>query len=135
MPNTTTVTLGGREYLLRASNLAMKVYGDEFFGRTPEGYNGSLAHDAAQMFSDCVTTGEDGTTEVHFVPPSLWGIVWALAYAAGSVTVGYERWMRDVGDELWTLSEQTEACVEVVDLMMSTFFRQSPQPDGGEPEK
>lgn len=130
MPNTSTITLGGREYALRASNLASKVYGDEFFGNSPDGYNGSLTHDASMVFADCIGESDDGGVIVRFVPPTLWRIVWALAYAGGSVAVGYERWMSDVGDEAWTVTEQANACVEAIDLVMSAFFREQPQQGG-----
>lgn len=139
MPNTTIVTLGGMEYLLRASNYASQVYSEEFFGRDLGGYNGSLAHDTSKMLSDCIEVPEPvdepdvdepdvdepdaGGVRVRFVTPALWGIVWALAYAAGSVDVGYERWMASARDEIWTVQEQADACVEVIDLVTRCFFR------------
>lgn len=130
--NTTTITLGGKEYTLRASNFASQLYADEFFGRKRGDYNGTLSHDASQLLLDCIgETNEDGSVEVRFVSPALWGIVWALAAAEGTVKVGYDEWMKSVGDELWTVSEQAEACVEVVGLMMRTFFRESEEPGSG----
>lgn len=134
MANTATITLGGRELLLRASNWASQLYATEFYGLSGDGYNGSLAHDAAQVYSDCVgSVNPDGTVTINFVTPKLWGVVWALAYAAGSVTVGYKQWMDSVRDEIWSVDEEAEACVEVIDLMMRTFFRQRAQQGGAEP--
>lgn len=130
--NTTKITLGGREYALRASNLASQIYADEFFGRKRGEYNGTLSHDASQLLADCIgEVGEDNTIEVKFTSPALWGIVWALAAAHGSVKVGYDEWMASVADEVWTVDEQAEACVEVIDLMTRTFFRQQEEPRSG----
>lgn len=133
--NTATITLGGKEIRLRASNYAAQLYADEFYGRVKDGYNGSLDHDAAKVLSDCVGDVNEGTGQItiEFTTPALWGIVWALAYAAGSVDVGYDAWLKSNRDEVWTASEKAEACVEVVDLMMRTFFREQPKQDGQEP--
>lgn len=123
--NTTTITLGGKSYELRASNFASQLYADEFFGRDRGDYNGSLVHDASQVLADCIgEVTESGEISVKFVTPALWGIVWALAAASGSVKVGYDSWMESVRDEIWGIQEQAEACVEVVNLMMRTFFRE-----------
>ena len=130
--NTTTITLGGRAYALRASNFASQLYADEFYGRKRGEYNGTLSHDASQLLADCIgDVSEDGNIQVRFVSPSLWGIVWALAAAEGTVKVGYDEWMRSVRDELWTVQEQAEACVEVIGLMMRTFFREQQEPGSG----
>ena len=124
MANTTTITLGEKEYALRASNWASQLYADEFFGKVSDSYNGNLQHDAAQVFADCVTTDEDGENlTINFVPPTLWRVVWALAYAGGSVQLEYDKGMDSVRDEMWTVGQQAEACGEVLDLMMRTFFR------------
>lgn len=130
--NTTTITLGGRAYALRASNFASQLYADEFYGRKSGEYNGTLSHDASQLLADCIgEVNEDGSIQVRFVSPALWGIVWALAAAEGTVKVGYDEWMRSVRDELWTVQEQAEACVEVVGLMMRTFFREPEEQGSG----
>ncbi len=135
MPNTTTVTLGGHEYLLRASNYASQVYSETFYGRTKGEYNGVLDHDAAQMLNDCVSTDDEGNITVTFITPALNGIIWALAYAAGSVQTTYDAWLMSTRDEVWTVYEQSDACVEIIDLMMDTFFRQRPEQGGEEPEQ
>ena len=130
--NTTTIKLGGHDLELRASNYASQLYSEEFFGMERGEYNGNLSHDTMQLVSDCFgDVREDGTVSVKLVPPTLWGIVWALAAAAGSVNTGYRAWLKSVRDEIWTVEEQSVACVEVVDLVTEAFFRESSE-QGGE---
>ena len=133
--NTPTIALGGHDYPLRASNFASQLYADEFFGRKRGDYNGSLSHDGAQLIADCIgEIDKDGNMEVKFASPALWGIVWALAAAAGSINVGYDDWMKSVGDQLWSVTEQAEACVEVVNLVVQAFFREQPEQGSEVPE-
>lgn len=132
--NTAEITLGGRTYQLRASNYASQVYADTFFGRIGGAYNASLAHDTAQMIGDCVgDINDNDTMSVHFVTPVLWGIVWALAYAGGSVTVDYDAWRESVRDEVWYADDEADACVTVFDLVSRSFFRQRSESSGKEP--
>lgn len=129
MNTATTVDICGHSYFLRASNYAAQVYAEHFAGFTDtEGFDGNLAHDGALLYSKCVTVDESGEGRVSvsgFVPHRFWGILWALAYAGGSTTLGYQRWYEtEVRDEVATVSEQAVALGEVVDLLMTTFFRE-----------
>ena len=129
--NTTTITLGGKEIELRASNWASQVYAETFYGQKRGEYTGSLQRDTMQVVTDCFGNDDDGNTIVVYgnIPFTLWGIVWALAYAAGSTKAGYNQWMKSKRNEVWTLTEQADACSEVVDLVMEAFFRDSTQPE------
>lgn len=129
MPNTMTITLGGTEYRLMASNMASKAYADEFYGRSPEGYNAVLTHDTQRLYADSLTEDDEGVLVANLdsspvLTEVLWRIVWALAYAGGSVEVGYDQWTSDHADETWTITEKLEACVGVVDLVTGAFFRE-----------
>lgn len=131
MPNTASITLGGKEIELRASNWASQVYAETFYGQERGKYNGSLQHDTSQVVADCFNSDEDGNLSIAYsdIPFALWGIVWALAYAAGSTKARYDQWMKSKRNEVWTVAEQADACSEVVDLVMEAFFRDNAKPE------
>lgn len=134
--NTTTISLGGKEITLRASNWASQVYAEEFYGRLGGDYNGVLAHDISRVHADCFgDPDESGVFEVDLTPPpAFWGIVWALAYAAGSTKAGYSQWMKSKRNEIWTVEEQGAALYEVIALMEDSFFRRAAEQGSGESE-
>lgn len=134
MPNTATITLGGKEIELRASNWASQVYAETFSGQDRGLYNGSLQHDMSQVVADCFTFNDDGSFNIAFsnIPFQIWGMVWALAYAAGSTKAGYAQWMKSKRNEVWDIYDQADACGVVVSLIEEAFFRRDAQQDGKE---
>ena len=130
MSNIMTITLGGTEYKLMASNRAAKVYADEFYGKSPEGFTAVLKYDTQKLYLECLTEDDDGVLGVNLdsspiLSEVLWRIIWALAYAGGSVDVGYEQWLSDHEDEAWSAMEEMEAYVGAIDLVTANFFRES----------
>lgn len=121
--NTTTITLGGKEITLRASNWASQLYAEQFYGQERGPYVGNLQRDTAQVFADCCSVDGEGGIQVSQPPFQLWGIVWALAAAAGSTKAGYDQWMKSKRNEVWPVSEQIDAASEVIDLVEKAFFR------------
>lgn len=128
MLNTAEITLNGSAVKLRASNWARQLYAEEFQGKLPDPWTGSLDRDGAQLFSSTtkIVHGEDGESSVVVtVPPTaIWPIVWALAAAAGSVEEPYQQWWQaEVRDECPSDGELAEIASVVIDLLMRTFFR------------
>lgn len=133
MLNTAEVKLNDSAYLLRASNWARQLYAEEFDGKLRAPWTGRLDHDAAQLLAETVGDAtEDGTGfKLKDPPEEIWGIFWALAAAGGSVTDAYRTWWeRSVRDELTPLEERADLAVEVIDLLMRTFFRKPEEREG-----
>jgi hypothetical protein len=141
MANTAEISINGRKYELCANNRACQAYASEFWGMDRGGYNGYLPHDSAQLFSDLVRKGdpsEDGSptyvVSLDYIPPTFWGIMWALVTGARSTTLAYAEWFeKEVADSLATPGELADAAGEVVDLATRSFFREREEQAGGEP--
>lgn len=136
MPNTASITLGGKEIELRASNWAAQVYEETFYGQERREYDGVLEHDITRVHARCFKgPDENGLYDIDLIPPfEFWGIVWALAYAAGSTKAGYAQWVKSKRNELWTAEEKGAALTEVIALIEESFFRTSTESEGEEPE-
>jgi len=132
--NRETVTFGGEQYELVASNGACVIYAEQF--ANTEGVSGRLKQDIIDLYDTHAKihgyNPEDGKP-VDGVPhrmvdyedvPSIVGIVWAMARAAGSTKLGYakfrERFMEGASSYL-----ECDALFEslVFGLAQRAFFR------------
>lgn len=151
--NRVTVTLGGDEFVLVASKLAERIYGDRFRNDTEAlgesgvfrrerdakgnfigepfmvAYSGRLKLDIA-VSSACNVSGGD-------IPQQVVAATWALARAAGSTDMSYDEF------EAWWLTLPSNAQEDLdlfeavcVDLSERAFFRDNTRRgDATEPDE
>ena len=134
--NRTTVTVGGRKYEVEASNLACRVYADEFreadskaltgdAERDAGSYTGRLIHDLLADRQRVLAAGVDWP-EWDEVPRIL-ATIWAMARAAGSTKSSWRAFRASVEHAPANLYEVATAANGIFELGNLTFFR---LPDG-----
>lgn len=128
--NETTVTIGGKNLTIRATNGACKTYADEFAGKLPKPYTGHLVPDLAATDSkvvDCINSakGREYFPEWSEMP-ALTRAIWAMARAAGSTKKSWAAFEKALDDAAPNLSEPSIAYNEIIrgDFGKRTFFRE-----------
>lgn len=134
--NRTTVSVGGRDYEAEASNLACRIYADEFresdrkaltgdAERDAGKYAGRLIHDLLADRQRMLAAGVSWP-EWDEVPRIL-AAIWAMARAAGSTKASWKAFRAFVEHAPANLYEAATAANAVFELGNTTFFR---LPDG-----
>lgn len=148
--NRTTATVGGHEYEVEASNLACRVYADEFreadskeltgdAERDAGRYTGRLIHDLLADRQRVLAAGVDWP-EWDEVPRIL-AAIWAMARAAGSTKASWRAFRASVEHAPANLYEVATAANKVFELGNTTFFRlpdglgDAVEPDEGEAQE
>ncbi len=148
--NRTTATVGGREYEVEASNLACRVYADEFreadskeltgdAERDAGRYTGRLIHDLLADRQRVLAAGVDWP-EWDEVPRIL-AAIWAMARAAGSTKASWRAFRASVEHAPANLYEVATTANKVFELGNTTFFRlpdglgDAVEPDEGEAQE
>lgn len=129
--NEITVTIGGKEIAIRATNGACKVYADHFAGKLEKPYTGHLVPDLATMDDQVVESviAAKGQGQEYYPEwselPALVRAIWAMARAAGSTKESWETFEKRLDDAAPNLSEPSKAYNEIVrgDFGKRTFFR------------
>lgn len=133
--NRETITFGGEEIEVLASNGACVIYADQFQGAP--GVTGRLKQDLIDLYKIHASingydqeTGEPiegaGSRMVDYEDvPSIVGIVWAMARAAGSTKLGFAKFRERFFNSVSAYNE----CDQVFDkllfgLAQRSFFRQ-----------
>lgn len=145
--NRTTVTVGGRKYEVEASNLACRVYADEFreadskaltgdTKRDAGSYTGRLIHDLLADRQRVLAAGIDWPEWDE--APRILATIWAMARAAGSTKSSWGGFRASVEHAPANLYEVATAANKIFELGNLTFFRlpdglgDSVEPDEGE---
>lgn len=145
--NRTTVTVGGRKLEVEASNLACRVYADEFreadskaltgdAKRDAGSYTGRLIHDLLADRQRVLAAGVDWPEWDE--APRILATIWAMARAAGSTKSSWGAFRASVEHAPANLYEVATAANKVFELGNLTFFRlpdglgDSVEPDEGE---
>lgn len=132
--NRTTVTVGGVEYEIEASNGAVEIYAKEFRDTAEKPFTGNLITD---MMADSVMLSNSGSTLIMWCDiPHVEGALWAMAKAAGSTKDSFAKWHKRLNSSPIDPMETTEA-VHIVfgDFGDRTFFRFLSGPgDAGVPD-
>jgi hypothetical protein len=148
--NRTTATVGGHEYEVEASNLACRVYADEFreadskeltgdAERDAGRYTGRLIHDLLADRQRVLAAGVDWP-EWDEVPRIL-AAIWAMARAAGSTKASWRAFRASVEHAPANLYEVATTANKVFELGNTTFFRlpdglgDAVEPDEGEAQE
>lgn len=146
----TTVSVGGRDYEAEASNLACRIYADEFresdrkaltgdAERDAGKYAGRLIHDLLADRQRMLAAGVSWP-EWDEVPRIL-AAIWAMARAAGSTKASWKAFRASVEHAPANLYEAATAANAVFELGNTTFFRlpdglgDTVEPDEGEAEE
>ncbi|MCI6843805.1 MAG: hypothetical protein MR874_03475 [Coriobacteriaceae bacterium] len=142
-----TVRIGGREYEVEASNLACRIYADEFREADSKSltgddvedagrYSGRLIHDLLLDRQRVLAAGVDWP-EWDEVPRIL-AAIWAMARAAGSTKTAWKAFAASVEHAPANLYEVSVTANHIFDLGNLTFFRlpdglgDAQEPDEGE---
>lgn len=127
--NETTITIGGKELAIRATNGACKTYADEFVGKLSKPYTGHLVADLAAT-DEMVVERIKSAKGVDYYPewselPALTRAIWAMARAAGSTKKSWTAFEKALDDAVPNLSEASAAYNEIVrgEFGQKTFFR------------
>ncbi|WP_085830422.1 hypothetical protein [Collinsella vaginalis] len=132
--STATVTVGGEELEIAATNRACMVYAREFKPGAEAPYTGSLVGDIITEFT--ADTGQRFHSWADL--PHVLGAVWAMATAAGSTKQKWPRFLDRVMGSDASVAEVTAATTELFTdghLGSRTFFRQQAGADAaGEPD-
>lgn len=148
--NRTIATVGGHEYEVEASNLACRVYADEFreadskeltgdAERDAGRYTGRLIHDLLADRQRVLAAGVDWP-EWDEVPRIL-AAIWAMARAAGSTKASWRAFRASVEHAPANLYEVATTANKVFELGNTTFFRlpdglgDAVEPDEGEAQE
>lgn len=134
--NRTTVTVGGRKYEVEASNLACRVYADEFreadskaltgdAKKDAGSYTGRLIHDLLADRQRVLAAGIDWPEWDE--APRILATIWAMARAAGSTKASWRAFRASVEHSPANLYEVATAANRIFELGNLTFFR---LPDG-----
>lgn len=120
--NRTTVTVGGVEYEIEASNGAVEIYAKEFRDTAEKPFTGNLITD---MMADSVMLSNSGSTLIMWCDiPHVEGALWAMAKAAGSTKDSFAKWHKRLNSSPIDPMETTEA-IHIIfgDFGDRTFFR------------
>lgn len=100
--NRATVTIGGKDYELEASLGAQLAYSNEFRGKLSKPYTGSFLDDMLQLYRD---VEGDNKEQYYGFPPQMFGIVWAMAKAAGSFKGSYKAFEKEISESSGNIYE------------------------------
>ena len=119
--NRATVTVGGVEYEVEASNAAMLVYAKEFRDKAERPYTGNLIVDAGL---DISRAADLGTCVAWCDIPHVAGAIWAMARAAGSTKDTWRAFDRRLQSAPANIYEPADAeGLFVGEFGERTFFR------------
>ena len=119
--NRTTVTVGGVEYEVEASNAAMLIYAKEFRDGAEKPYVGNLIVDAGL---DISLMADRGTCVAWCDIPHVEGALWAMARAAGSTKDTWKAFDRRLQSAPANIYEPVDAeQVFIGEFGERTFFR------------
>lgn len=147
--NRATVTFCGEKVELLASNGACVIYAEQFQG--DKGTSGRLKQEILNVYNALFTVGayedrenEDGSVSLvqkrtvdYDDVPSIIGVTWAMARAAGSTRLGYEKFR----EKFLRATSDYRECNQLVDdlifdLAQRSFFRVQEGPDdAGQPDE
>lgn len=132
----TTVSVGGRDYEAEASNLACRIYADEFREADEKALTGDAKRDAGRyagrLIHDLLTDRQRMLAAGVSWPewdevPRILAAIWAMARAAGSTKASWKAFRASVVHAPANLYEAAIAANAVLELGKTTFFR---LPDG-----
>lgn len=132
----TTVSVGGRDYEAEASNLACRIYADEFRESDEKALTGDAERDAGRyagrLIHDLLVDRQRMLAAGVSWPewdevPRILAAIWAMARAAGSTKVSWKAFRASVEHAPANLYEVATAANAVFELGNTTFFR---LPDG-----
>ena len=122
LDNSAEVVIGGEIYEIEASNLAQVFYKREFRTKCEPPFIGNLVTDMTTdytTFNAASGVAPDWEDYRHIL-----GGIWAMARAAGSVRVGFDKFeQRALNSTLDMIEPQAAASVIFNDLAPRTFFR------------
>lgn len=134
--NRTTVSVGGRDYEAEASNLACRIYADEFRESDRKALTGDAERDAGRyvgrLIHDLLADRQRMLAAGVSWPewdevPRILAAIWAMARAAGSTKASWKAFRASVEHAPANLYEVATAANAVFELGNTTFFR---LPDG-----
>lgn len=132
----TTVSVGGRDYEAEASNLACRIYADEFRESDRKALTGDKEQDAGRyagrLIHDLLADRQRMLAVGVSWPewdevPRILAAIWAMARAAGSTKASWKAFRASVEHAPANLYEAATAANAVFELGNTTFFR---LPDG-----
>lgn len=132
----TTVRVGGRDYEAEASNLACRIYADEFRESDRKALTGDAERDAGRyvgrLIHDLLADRQRMLAAGVSWPewdevPRILAAIWAMARAAGSTKASWKAFRASVEHAPANLYEVATAANAVFELGNTTFFR---LPDG-----
>lgn len=132
----TTVSVGGRDYEAEASNLACRIYADEFRESDRKALTGDKEQDAGRyagrLIHDLLADRQRMLAAGVSWPewdevPRILAAIWAMARAAGSTKASWKAFRASVEHAPANLYEVATAANAVFELGNTTFFR---LPDG-----
>lgn len=117
--NRVTASVFGTEYELEGSLGACKIYADEFAGKLREPYTGNLVSDMLELYRRAEEQGG-----VAFGDEELYRLAWAMARAAGSAKLGYDRFCKPFEHAPMSIYDWSELYSAIVHgLGDGVFFR------------
>lgn len=146
----TTVSVGGRDYEAEASNLACRIYADEFRESDEKALTGDAKRDAGRyvgrLIHDLLADRQRMLAAGVSWPewdevPRILAAIWAMARAAGSTKASWRAFRASVEHAPANLYEVATAANAVFELGKTTFFRlpdglgDAVEPDEGEAEE
>lgn len=119
-----TVTVGGKDFEVEASNGALMAYGAEFRGKEEAPFHGNLISDIVMERDIILSAGVDfpGWDEC----PHTLQAVWAMARAAGSTRLGWKafmKWFESAPGNFYEPSEAVNALFKEGGICANAFFR------------
>lgn len=132
----TTVSVGGRDYEAEASNLACRIYADEFRESDEKALTGDAERDAGRyagrLIHDLLVDRQRMLAAGVSWPewdevPRILAAMWAMARAAGSTKASWKAFRASVEHAPANLYEVATAANKILELGNLTFFR---LPDG-----
>lgn len=125
--NRTTVVVGCREYVIVGSNLAVKIYAEQMGDEVAPPWTGNMVEDIVTEDYSATLAGVKFPTWYQ-LPHNLMAI-WAMARAAGSVRVSYEKFCQRLDrapSPLWEAVQAVDHIGPDSEFGKSTFFRDFP---------
>ncbi len=118
--NRVTIELFGREYELESSLGACKAYADTFKDNVEEPYTGNLLTDMLQLAQDAEGIG---TAPAFGVSVQMFGIVWAMARATGSMDESWDEFYSRVEHSPINFYELIEVYNAIINKLGGCTFR------------
>lgn len=122
-----------RDYTLEASLGAASIYKNQFKGKVDKPYLGSLVEDIAQLYMLVESPEPDEGLDYDI----LFGLMWAMGKASGSITETWGQFYEQVAHRPLTLEEVTGVYSVIVhELGEGVIFRLPNRlPDHSEPDE